>query len=82
MKTEIISVTVNSQQVSEAIKGLHSALLPNRNAPTGQVMTLFIRLMDDVGQQKYEKCMTEHLAIVENERTIYKRTGFSLSATL
>ena len=79
VKTEIISATVNSQQVSMAVKGLHNALSPSRNATTGRVMALLTRLMDNIGQQKYEKCMTDHLAIVQYEQKIYMTPSRSTS---
>ena len=79
VKTEIISITVNSQQVSKAVKGPRNLFLANRNVPTGRVMALLTCPMDNVGQHKLEKCMTSHLAIVQHEKKIYKCTGPPIS---
>lgn len=73
--TEIVSVTVDSRQVSEAVKGLHSVLHKNVAPPTGREMYLITQTSNEDTKRKADLLLLKHLKIVQKERLSYGQTG-------
>ena len=72
---EIVSVTVDSRQVSKAVKGLCSVLHKNVAPPTGREMYLITQTSNDEARRKADLLLQKHLKIVQQERRSYSQTG-------
>lgn len=72
---EIVSVTVDSRQVSEAVKGLRSVLHKNLTPPTGREMYLITQTSNDEARRKADLLLQKHLKIVQQECRSYSQTG-------
>ena len=77
--TTIYIVSVDSRQVSEAVKGLRAVLNKQLLSPTGHRMSLITRYKEDPTiQQKNNNILAQHHEAVVSERTFYRKIGASL----
>ena len=81
MTTNIFSVSVDSRQVSEEVKGLRAVLNKSFLPPTGRNLSFISRTTDDpVIQKKNEKLLAQHHENVINEWKLFRKIGVSLTA--
>ena len=73
--SEIISVSVDTRQVSEAVRGLRSVLNKNTTPPTGRRMYLLTQTSDKDTKMKTDLLLRTHLETVQQERRSYGQTG-------
>ena len=79
--TNIFSVSVDSRQVSEAVKGLRAILNKSFLPPTGRKLSFISRTTEDpVIQKKNEKLLAQHHENVVNERKLFRKIGVPLTA--
>ena len=73
--SEIISVSVDSRQVSEAVCGLRSVLHKTVAPPTGRKMFLLTQTSNEETKRKSDLLLRKHHEIVQQERRSYAQTG-------
>ena len=77
--TEIISVSVDSRQVSVAVKGLRAVLNKVVSPPSGRQMFLITQATDEDTKRKTDILLQKHHEAVQQERRSFGQTGIFIN---